>query len=238
MTAGRLERWRDHVRLVWLCVRLVGGRRWWLAPLLPLIWVLVVGVWLVLNSSAEAFRPPDAQNGLVGLPLAVLAIGLGSRVIAGEVDRRMLEIGYTTPGGVQRLWVAKLLACLGLLLASEAVLAVASFWFFTGFPPLALYGALQTALFFLTWTTWMGALSRSEVTGALLGFLLFLPALLFSEPLGRLSPFWNEAAHPNDARADVLAWSLQNRIGFILLIAALTALAFGRAERREKMLAG
>ena len=37
---------------------------------------------------------------------------------------------------------------------------------------------------------------------------------------------------------ELLAWALQNRIGFVLAIAAVTALAFGRAERREKMLAG
>ena len=39
-------------------------------------------------------------------------------------------------------------------------------------------------------------------------------------------------------RADVLAWTTQNRIGFLLAIVGLTILAFARAERREKMLGG
>jgi hypothetical protein len=38
--------------------------------------------------------------------------------------------------------------------------------------------------------------------------------------------------------SELLDHTVQNRIGFALLILALTALAFTRAERRERMLAG
>ena len=34
------------------------------------------------------------------------------------------------------------------------------------------------------------------------------------------------------------AWTVQNRIGMVLLIAAIAALAFARAENREKILSG
>ncbi len=237
MRPPALGAWRDRLRLVQLCTRLVAGRRWWVAPLLTLVWPLVVGLWLVLTKE-EAVRPDGAQNALLSIPLSVLAIGLGVRIIAGEVDRRMLEIGYTTPGGVQRLWLGKLTACLGLLVAGEALLAGAAFLFFTSFPPLALYGALQTATFFLVTAMAWGALFRSEVTGALASFAVFLLCSLFQEALGRWSPFWNESAHAGEARADVVAWSLQNRAGYALLILALVALGFARSERREKMLGG
>jgi hypothetical protein len=34
----------------------------------------------------------------------------------------------------------------------------------------------------------------------------------------------------------LLAYTVQNRIGFVLVIAAVIALAFGRAEQRERIL--
>jgi hypothetical protein len=55
---------------------------------------------------------------------------------------------------------------------------------------------------------------------------------------GRISPFWNPAALTDFDPADVLAWTVQNRIGFALLIGALALLAFARAERRERLLGG
>jgi hypothetical protein len=61
----------------------------------------------------------------------------------------------------------------------------------------------------------------------------------FGQSQLRLSPFWNPAML-QDADASLLfAWTLQNRIGFALLVVALVALAFGHAERRrERMLSG
>jgi len=34
----------------------------------------------------------------------------------------------------------------------------------------------------------------------------------------------------------VLAWTAQNRIGFLIAIVGISALAFGRAEQRERLL--
>ena len=157
----------DHLRLVRLAARSLGGRRYWLLPLVPILWPLFQALRLLAGWADEAWQPVEAQNGLIGVPLACLAIGLGVRVIAGEVERRTLEVGYTVPGGIRRLFVAKLLAAAGMLVVAELLLAAVSFVLLTDVPPLALYGALQAALFYLVAGMAWAALFRSEVTGAL-----------------------------------------------------------------------
>ena len=58
----------------------------WIAPLLPLIWIAFQLFRLLVRWRETDFTPPDAQNVLIGFPLTVLAIGLGVRIIAGEMD--------------------------------------------------------------------------------------------------------------------------------------------------------
>lgn len=231
------DRGRDALSLVALSGRLVGGRRYWLAPLLPLLWPAFQAVRLLVGWREEVFEPVSAQNTLIGVPLVVLAIGLGVRVIAGEIDRRTLEIAYTVPGGSQRVWLHKLAAAGVLLVASELLLAVVTFAFFTSFPPGALYGALQSALVFLVAAMALAALFANEVTGAMASVVVLLVASL---PGGssRLSPFFNPLAVDETSAVTVLAWTVQNRVGYALAVAAVTALAFARAERRERLLAG
>ena len=80
----------------------------------------------------------------------------------------------------------------------------------------------------------MSVLTKSEATGAMVTTgLLILSVFLQGS---RVTPFWNPANFSDDAAADVLAWTVQNRIGYGLLTAAVAVLAFGRAERREKLL--
>jgi hypothetical protein len=235
------NRVRDAFRIVVLSARLIAGRRYWLAPLLALIWPVIQALLLVARLREESFEAVDAQNTLIGLPLAVLAVGLGVRIIAGEMDRRTLEIAYTVPGGAHRVWFGKIAAAAGLLLVSEALLAVVAFVFFTSFPPIVLYGAFQAAAFYLVVAMGFAALFGSEITGAmasaaLLGLNGFITA--FGENQVRISPFFNPLAIDDASPSDLFAWTVQNRIGFVLVIAAVTALAFARAERREKLLGG
>jgi hypothetical protein len=90
----------------------------------------------------------------------------------------------------------------------------------------------------------LSTLFRSEATGALVTVgVLSLNALFtdFGDSQGRLSPFWNPAVpslQEQHGAAEVLARTVQNRIAMVLIIAAIVALTFARAERREKMLSG
>ena len=158
--------WRPDLGLLRLALVVVGGRRFWLLPLLPMLWLLFqAGVLLV--GAGEAFTPNSAQGTLIGLPLTLLAAFLGLRIIAGEIDGRSLEIAYTVPGGCERVWWVKLCAAALVLLVSEALLATVTFIFFTPFPWIALYGATQAALFYLVLAMAMATLFRSETAGAM-----------------------------------------------------------------------
>lgn len=232
----------DLLALTRISARLLAGRRFWVVPLLPLLWPAYNAFALLVGWQEGAFYPVSGQNVLIGMPLAVLAVGLGVRVIASEVDRRTLEIAYTVPGGSHRVWLAKLAAAVALLVVAEAGLAIVAFAFFTPYPPVALYGALQAAVFYLVVAMGLAALFGSEITGAMAAAVVLAVNLCLTLPFEgrhpRFSPFWNPSAWDSASSSDLLAWAVQNRVGFVLAIAAVTALGFARAERREKLLGG
>lgn len=237
----RIERFRSWCRLLQLSLWIVAGRRFWLAPLLVLVWPATQLVFVLTGIRQSSFDAVHAQNALIGFPLIVLGIGLGVRIIAGEIDRRTLEIAYTVPGGAQRVWLTKLIASFGLLLVSEVALAVVTFFFITGFAAAALYGALQAATFYMVLAMALAAWFKSEASGALgTALVLIVNGLLsgFGAVQLRASPLWNPLVlEQRDADAAVLlASAVQNRIGVLLAIAALIWLAIGRAERREALL--
>jgi hypothetical protein len=230
---------RDAGRLLLLSLRMVAGRRYWIAPLLPLAWVIFQIFRLLVGWRPEDFSPADAQTVLIGFPLVVLAIGLGVRIIASEIDRRTLEIAYTVPGGTARVWVAKLAAAVLLVVVAEVLLAASVYLFCTEFDPVStLYGALQASLFYMVLAMAFSVLFKSEAAGALVTTAALVAAFPFQAGNTRLSPFWNPLNLTDADPVNVLSWTVQNRIGFVLVCAALIALAFGRAENREKLLGG
>ena len=233
---------RGALALFRLAALSIVGHRFWLLPLLPLVWLGALAGMTSIGMSQGSFDPADAQGALIGLPLAVLGIFLGLRIIAGEIDGRSLEIAYTVPGGCERVWWAKLAGAAMMLLVAEALLAVPTWIFFTGpFPLHVLYGAMQPAVFYLVLAMAMATLFRSEVAGAMatvavLGFNGLITG--FGDQQIRISPFFNPLAAESSDPAQILAWTVQNRIGVALVIAGIMALAFMRANRRERMLAG
>lgn len=236
---GRLwGRLRGRLELLRLAALTIAGHRFWLIVLLPLLWLVFQAATLIFGM-AEGFEPPSAQGALIGFPLTLLAVFLGIRIIAGEIDGRSLEITYTVPGGCERVWWAKLAAAMILLVSAEILLAIPTWIFFTSFPPSALYSALQAATFYLILSMGLATLFRSEAAGAMAtAAVLAFNGLItgFGDNQVRISPFWNPQALDTSDASQILAWNLQNRIGIVLAAAAILALAFMRANRREKML--
>lgn len=224
----------DLVRLAALGI---AGHWVWLLIFLPLLWLGARALVTLINPTG-GFEPVDAQVGLMGIPLAVLAVILGLRIIAGEMDGRSLEIAYTVPGGCIRLWWAKLAAATLILLAALVLLALGTL-VFTEYPLVAIWGALQGGVFYLALSMALATLFRSEVAGAMLtvAVLAFDLLVLGNEGL-RVSPFWNPLAVANPDPDAILAMMVQNRIGVPLVTLLVVALAFMRANRRERMLGG
>ena len=237
-----LRRLAARLQLFRLAALIVAGHRFWLLPILPLGWLLALAAASWAGMLGGAFEPAAAQNQLIGLPLTVLAVFLGLRVIAGEIDGRSLEIAYTVPGGCERVWWTKLAGACMVLVVAEALLAIPVWLFFTGpFPLVALYGALQAAIFYMVLALALATLFRSEVAGAMAtAAVLALNGLVtgFGENQVRISPFWNPLAAQTADGAQLLAAAVQNRIGIPLVTLGILALAFLRANRRERMLDG
>lgn len=236
--SGRLRRIRAQFELFRLAGLAIAGRWVWLLIFLPLLWLAARALETLINPS-RMFDPVNAQVGLMGIPLAVLAVILGLRIIAGEMDGRSLEIAYTVPGGCQRVWWAKLAASALILIAAEALLALVAYSVFTKFPFVALYGALQGAVFYLVLSMAFATLFRSEVAGAMAtAAVLVFDLLILGNSGVRASPFWNPLAAQNLDPEVILVMTVDNRIGIPILIALLIGLAFMRANRRERMLGG
>ena len=233
------ERLRESWTLLRLAARTVAGRRFWLVPLVALLWPAIVLIYAMINP-----WNPDAasvQDVLIATPLVLLALGFGGRIIASEIDRRTLEIVYTVPGGAHRVWAYKLVASALLLLVTALVLALAAVALTGNLPAHSIYGALQGALVYLVLSMGWSVLTGTEAVGALLSAVVLLLNLLLtgfnSASTARLSPFLNPLKLPESMNArEVLSTLVWNRIGFALVFAALIGLAFLRAERREKLL--
>jgi ABC-type transport system involved in multi-copper enzyme maturation permease subunit len=227
----------DAAVLLRLSLRLQLGRWVWLVPAIALLWPAYQAITVLLAS--RQLNAADAQNGLIGMPLVVLAIGLGVRVIAAEIDQRTLEVAYTVPGGARRVWVAKLAAAAVPLLGTGLLLAIIDAVFLVRYPLSALYGALQAAAFYLVLAAGLGALLRNEITAALVAsVMLALNGFLtgFGNAPSRWSPLFNPLAVKDLSETEIFAWTVQNRIGFALLILSLVTLTCARTERRETLL--
>jgi hypothetical protein len=231
------SRLRGYMRLVRLSAQLVAGRRFWIPILLPLLWPAFQAFIIGVGWRQTGFEEMHAQS-LMGIPLTVLAIGLGIRIVASEMDRRTLEIAYTVPGGCHRIWLAKMTGCFFILLFSQALLAIATAIFFTSIPMVSYYGALQAAVFYLIAGMSFAAFFRGEISGAMASVTLFAinSVFGFGGNQMRISPFFNPLAIRDGDETELFAWTLQNRILFLLLITAIVLLTFSRVERREKML--
>ncbi|MDE0093654.1 MAG: hypothetical protein OXO49_04010 [Gammaproteobacteria bacterium] len=219
-----------------------AGRFFWLIPIVvPIIWLAANEFLLTIRLFLETVGVREIQNRLLGLPLVVIAIFLGLRIVAGEINARTLEIVYTVPGGASRVWTTKLLAAAAILLSTEVIMAVYLWFRFGPFPIEAIYGAFQCAIFFLVISMGFSALFRSEVSGAIVSCaLLFLFGVFsgFGYTQHIWSPFFNPYADSFLSDTSVLVNILRNRIGFAIVIGILVWLAFLRGERREKLLGG
>ena len=229
--------WRD-LRFMRLILLSMFGRKFWVLPMLPLIWLGFIALAVGLDPN-EMIRAEEVLGTLLGIPMTVLGIYFGMRIIAGEIEDRSLEVAYTVPGGSHRLWLLKLWGGFLLLLTAEIILATVVASLITFFPFSAIYGAMQASFFYMALSMAMSTLFRNEIAGAVftISILAFNGLITdFGENQLPISPFWNPEMVTGADVTEVFAWSVQNRVGMILVICGMISLAFMRANRRERML--
>lgn len=224
---------KRYFRIMFYSARLVAGRKFWIVVFLPLLWLVIRAAYIMFGSG-EKLGPENAHY-LMSFPLSIVAMGFGIRLIAGEIDSRTLEIAYTVPGGCHRVWLAKIATSVSMLLASEILLTLFTVIFFTSVTPGTFYGVLQGSVFYMVAGMAFSTFFRSEITGAMVTVALFAFNLLIG-PGSRVSPFFNPLVLDNTEKSQMLSYTVQNRIFFIIFMAVITLLTFSRVERREKML--
>lgn len=228
----------DRKPIVLLSIRQQLGRRYWLLPIIVLAWPLLFGTLNFLFGATMNVGPEEVQNILIGFPLYFLALGLGSGIITNEIEQRTLEVTYTIPGGANRVWLLKLGSTAFLLFFSELIMAGATWVMFTEFPLSVLPGAFRAALFVLVVAMALGALLKNELIAAIItgSVGMFVLILTLEEDIGRWSPFFDPTLHPEIGPNVMLAWTIQNYIGYTLITLGIANLAFSRMERREQLL--
>ena len=218
----------------------IAGKHFYLILLAAPIWV--GALWLFESFvMSGSFHAGHVQVVLVGIPLVLLATFLGLRIIASEISGRSLEIVYTVPGGCERVWWTKLLASVFILLPFLILLSAGVWLFITDYPLLVLQGALQSGLFFLVLSMGFSVLFKSEIAGALATGLVFIFCFFLSDfgsDPSVLDPFYNPFNIPNASTSELIATTVQNRVGFLLFTFAILGLAFMRSNRRERLLSG
>ena len=228
---------RANIETYRLAAVSLAGKRFWVIPFLAPVYLLAR--WGLDYFSLNEISVSDIQGDILAVPMVIVAMVLGLRIIAGEISGRTLEIIYTVPGGCERVWWSKIIAAILILIPLEIFLAVGAWFIFEPFPLLMLYGALQTAVFYLVAAMGLAALFRSEVGGGIAIFaLLAFNGLITGLGDNQLvvSPFFNTYAIDEIEYEELISDTLQNRIGYILLDMAIIALAFMRSNRREKLL--
>ena len=69
MSAGLGEWAADRARLIRLAARMIGGRLYWILPLLPLVWIAWQVFRLKVGMRPENFTSADAQGVLIAFPM-------------------------------------------------------------------------------------------------------------------------------------------------------------------------
>lgn len=228
---GSLRDINLYASMLLLSLRQHLGRRFYLIPWLVSVWPIYHAV-RMLESGQVRFYPADAQNELIGLPIYLLAIGMGIRIIANEVEQHTLEVAYTIPGGAVKIWAWKIVSSLFIIVCALLLLAGITWTLFTPFPLGVLYRVLQGATFFLVFAMAAGALLKSELAAAVVSVTLLF--ILYPRFYGlRWSPIF-DPLHA-DIFGDHLVglWLLQNHVWVFLLSLLIVLYAFVKVEQRE-----
>ena len=232
-----LPKLRANLELWRLAATSLAGKRFWLIFLVAPVYL--AARWFLHWLGFNEISVNDIQGDILAVPMVLVGMVLGLRLIAGEISGRTLEIIYTVPGGCERVWWSKIIASILILLPLEIMLAIGAWFIWQPFPLLMLYGAMQAAVFYMLVAMGFAVLFRSEVGGGIAVFALFMFNGLvtgFGNNQIVVSPFFNPWMLEGVEYADVIARTFQNRIGYVFFSLAILALTFMRSNRREKLL--
>ena len=231
--------WQSAIAMVVLSLRIVFHRKLRFGVFGVLGYYAILYAIMTFNPSA-GFSVEDALNILVQIPIAALAVYLSMDLVALERDRETLETLFSTASTHYNIWIVRLTALHGILVASSLVMSGLSYILFAEFPfVLGGLNAFVPAYMIANLTFYFAVSVRSSNAAGMLAIGCLLLVLMFGSNLTNqgYNPLINPFNIPNNV--DLTIWEdtvLLNRVSVIGIGVLLLYLGLRKMERRERLL--
>ena len=231
--------WQSSIAMVVLSLRIVFHRKLRFGVFGVLGYYAILYAIMTFNPS-DGFSVEDALNILVQIPIAALAVYLSMDLVALERDRETLETLFSTASTHYNIWIVRLTALHGILVASSLVMSGLSYILFAEFPfVLGGLNAFVPAYMIANLTFYFAVSVRSSNAAGMLAIGSLLLVLMFGSNLTNqgYNPLINPFNIPNNV--DLTIWEdtvLLNRVSVIGIGVLLLYLGLRKMERRERLL--
>ncbi|MBE83483.1 hypothetical protein MK139_00835 [bacterium] len=231
--------WQSSIAMVVLSLRIVFHRKLRFGVFGVLGYYAILYAIMTFNPS-DGFSVEDALNILVQIPIAALAVYLSMDLVALERDRETLETLFSTASTHYNIWIVRLTALHGILVASSLVMSGLSYILFAEFPfVLGGLNAFVPAYMIANLTFYFAVSVRSSNAAGMLAIGCLLLVLMFGSNLTNqgYNPLINPFNIPNNV--DLTIWEdtvLLNRVSVIGIGVLLLYLGLRKMERRERLL--
>ncbi len=231
--------WQSSIAIVVLSLRIVFHRKLRFGVFGVLGYYAILYAIMTFNPS-DGFSVEDALNILVQIPIAALAVYLSMDLVALERDRETLETLFSTASTHYNIWIVRLTALHGILVASSLVMSGLSYILFAEFPfVLGGLNAFVPAYMIANLTFYFAVSVRSSNAAGMLAIGCLLLVLMFGSNLTNqgYNPLINPFNIPNNV--DLTIWEdtvLLNRVSVIGIGVLLLYLGLRKMERRERLL--
>ena len=231
--------WQSSIAMVVLSLRIVFHRKRLFGVFGVIGYYAILYAIMTFNPS-DGFSVEDALNILVQIPIAALAVYLSMDLVALERDRETLETLFSTASTHYNIWIVRLTALHGILVASSLVMSGLSYILFAEFPfVLGGLNAFVPAYMIANLTFYFAVSVRSSNAAGMLAIGCLLLVLMFGSNLTNqgYNPLINPFNIPNNV--DLTIWEdtvLLNRVSVIGIGVLLLYLGLRKMERRERLL--
>ncbi len=231
--------WQSSIAMVVLSLRIVFHRKLRFGVFGVLGYYAILYAIMTFNPG-DGFSVEDALIILVQIPIAALAVYLSMDLVALERDRETLETLFSTASTHYNIWIVRLTALHGILVASSLVMSGLSYILFAEFPfVLGGLNAFVPAYMIANLTFYFAVSVRSSNAAGMLAIGCLLLVLMFGSNLTNqgYNPLINPFNIPNNV--DLTIWEdtvLLNRVSVIGIGVLLLYLGLRKMERRERLL--
>lgn len=228
------------LRLAHYNLKLLFGRHWWMYLLGLSLWFGWLVLRVVVGWAEAPWGPADVQNGVLSVPLLILAIYLGMSSFAMEIEERTIEGLFTVSGNRYRPFIVRIATGVAFLMVAAFFLSGLAWTFLTAFPIVVVtLNAMAPVLLYFALALTFSVLFKGAIpAGLTVAPLLALNVVLAGPTHGtRYNVFFNYLDRP--VGADEVEWlimAVQNRMALVVAIGLLLFYTVRLTDKRERLL--